>query len=156
MTSEVVFKPVEKLPKSYQGYIEPPKYFPTYIEWLYKNSVKKNFYDFQDAIGGDQTYTELVIPKTDVLFITSVTIGALFDSLVPIAGLVYLQMQTSKEMLALLEVNNVSNAAVPVVTTKTFNPPLMIKGSETINFVVWENLRGYFDVEGFIVPQSII
>jgi len=154
MPSEVVFKPVEKISKSYQGYVEPTKYFPTYIEWLQKNSVRKSFNDYQDAGSSPSiNILETIIPESEVLFITSITLEIAYGVNYATGGEVYLKLDKSDDKIAVLFLDSVNNAAVPLVTTKTFNPPLQINGLDAIRFFVASEMRGAFDIQGFSIQK---
>lgn len=72
MPSNVVYKPVGKIKPIYAGgTITPPKFMPSYYEWLFNNSEQKTFKSLTYG-GTTNLYT---VPANHSFFVTSIFIS---------------------------------------------------------------------------------
>jgi hypothetical protein len=138
--------------------IAPKPYTLSYFEWLETQGREANVYYVDSAVGGDLSINLFALLKTESMFIKSITLGANFNAIAPIivSGVVKIKTNIAKKVYAQVFLNNEFNAQTPQTIVKTFNPPIRIRGSDFIDLVIDEDLWGSVDIQGFIVPNSIL
>ena len=148
MPSEVVYKPSEKINPIYAGgTITPPKFMPTYYEWLFKNA------EIISRGGQGNTNSNLdiyTVPEDSILFITS--------AFMSLTGLVVdnrcnLNIKGKSGFLGLAVKKDLTGA-----TSLNFNPPIRVNSTDIIQ---WENNTAnivFFRVgfTGFLVKHKNI
>jgi hypothetical protein len=159
MASVKVLKPTQPV-NLLNTPVAPKPYTLSYYEWLETQGREANVYYTDSAVGGDLSVNLFALLKTESMFIKSITLGANFNenitTPVVVSGNVKIKTNIGKKVYAQVFLNNEFNAQVPLVIVKNFNPPIRINGSDFIDLVIDEDLWGFCDIQGFIVPNSIL
>lgn len=160
MGSEVVYTPAEKVKKIYgSGTLQPPKFMPTYYEWLKEQGIqisKSQFYI-------NSYSTVYTVPEGYTLFLQSAMLASSQNVIGATLGLVIggnLSVSGEAGNSALLyfmwsDVMTVSDVAVG-----TYPYPLKIseKSSIVVGTVNFSSINqcGRATIQGFLVSNSIL
>ena len=154
MASVKVLKPTQPV-NILNTPIAPKPYTLSYYEWLSTQGRRVQFYDNR-YVSSLTSINIMTLTNKEVFFITSITLGGSFGDIIPIDGLVYLQGNSSKKIFALLWLENINNAAIPIIESKNYSIPLRIDGSEALDMIIEANLNGWCSIQGFIVDKSLL
>jgi len=156
MPSEVVYKPIEK-PKSIYagGTITPPKFMPSYYEWL---SFKSELITKDKRIlGGGGSTLIYQVPDDYTLFLTNLSLGSRSDG-----GGAGFQVQswiflgdtyTKNRMIGLCFVDNVTEVNS---NSLNFDYPLKLLPKTKLSLFNGSHLDSLASITGFLVKNSDI
>lgn len=153
MPSEVVYKPTQKIKKIYEGgTITPPKFTPTYYEWLFKDGQYINIFLENPASSLTTIYT---IPDDYIFYLLSVSVTiARTGGTNQASCFVYTGSPPNAEVYLHLRMAGVDNTAHQV---KTYPIPLKIGSKEPIT--VKMNGTSFSEsivLEGILVPKNTL
>jgi len=152
MSKEVVYKPVDNIKTIYPGgTITPPKYTPSYYEWLRLNGQYINCYKDSSGV----VYT---VPEGFILYITDAYLSASFTVLsVGGYGTADLTMPGSSfgvAYLCELEVTAINQAMNQAMSYKF---PIMVGEKSNINLSQSAGSTAFLfgSIQGFLVPNNL-
>lgn len=156
MPREVVYKPNEKLKPIYSGgMLSPPKFMPSYYEWLSKKGKQIIINGQGDSLGSNDWY---VVPENETLFITSIFLSAVDDSPGTNTSNIGLRIDDQFIINYVMSTSSVASVQKPhLIMTQSFHYPLIVKAKQTIKSTAMNSggsFYGYFT--GFLVKNRDI
>lgn len=152
MASYKVFKPTEKIKKLNQaGTINPPKFMPSFYEWLHANGAYITF-----SSDNADTAATYIVPEGYYFFLCYLNISSY---VVNLNGNQFVYVTVGDGATAeviFTQVLTVGNPnAISKDSTVQFNPPLPIPEKKEI----WSennSTKTFINGYGFLVPKAII
>lgn len=151
MPREIVYKPVEKVKKIFQtsGTYAPPKFMPTYLEWL-RRKGERVIQGGSVTVAG--TYATYTVPKGYTFFLTNAILG-IDDSAVDRINAILL-LEGSSGTRKFMSVSAEANTSQHI--TQNFSPPLELIEGEQILTSFLANALITYSIVGFLVKNSYI
>lgn len=148
MPSEIVYKPVGKIKPIYAGgTITPPKFMPSYYEWLGENGTQIIKYKSLSAAGSTIVYT---VPNNQTFFLTNLALSGDCDGVG--TGYVIIERDNFVELLTL----RFPSAKTTGTQSLNFTIPLKFVSTDALRLIVSSNARGTSTATGFLVSNKDI
>lgn len=150
MAKNIAFVPTQPYKEVYgAGTPQPPKYMPTYYEWLFKQG--EIIFRAMAVAGGG--YTLYTVPEGHTFFITSITLSANLSVAAAFGVTASIYKSTSIKYLAALYFRAVQTQNM----SQSYNFPIICFEKEAIYVYSNDpNLDAFGTFYGFLVKNSVI